>query len=117
MTPYKVLYGRKCRFHLCWEIGARQWTGPELMQITLEKVFIIQQRLKTVFFYIDRKAMWTLRRKNVSFSSGDLVSLKVSPIKELMRLGKREKLAPSYLGPFEIRSRVGEVAYRLVLPP
>ena len=74
-------------------------------------------KIEDSFFYIDRKAMWTLRRKNVSFSSGDLVSLKVSPIKELMRLGKREKLAPSYLGPFEIRSRVGEVAYRLVLPP
>ena len=35
--------------------------------------------------------------------------LKVSPVKG--------KLAPRYIGSFEIRSRVGEVAYRFVLPP
>ena len=34
-----------------------------------------------------------------------------------MRFGKKGKLAPRYIGPFEIRARVGEVAYKLVLPP
>ena len=43
--------------------------------------------------------------------------LKVSPMKGVMRFGKKGKLAPRYFGPFEIRSKVGEVAYRLVLPP
>ena len=50
------------------------------------------------------------------FSVGDLVFLKVSPMKGVMRFGKKGKLAPRYIGPFEIRSKVGEVAYRLVLP-
>ena len=34
-----------------------------------------------------------------------------------MRFGKKGKLASRYIGPFEIRARVGEMAYRLVLPP
>ena len=51
------------------------------------------------------------------FSAGDLVFLKISPMKGVMRFGKKGKLALMYIGPFEIRSRVGEVAYRLVLPP
>ena len=49
MAPYEALYERKCRSPLCWEIGERQLTGPELVQITSEKVPIIQQRLKTAF--------------------------------------------------------------------
>ena len=43
--------------------------------------------------------------------------LKVSLMKGVMRFGKKGKLAPRYIGPFEIKSRIGEVAYRLVLPP
>ena len=53
----------------------------------------------------------------MSFSPRDLVFLKVSPMKGVMRFGKKGKLAPRYIGPFEIKSRVGAVAFRLVLPP
>ena len=35
----------------------------------------------------------------------------------MVRFGKRGKLSPRFIGPFEILERVGIVAYQLVLPP
>ena len=34
-----------------------------------------------------------------------------------MRFGKKGKLSPRYIGPYEILERIGELAYRLELPP
>ncbi|GKA20973.1 putative reverse transcriptase domain-containing protein [Tanacetum coccineum] len=50
------------------------------------------------------------------FSVGDYVMLKVSPWKCVVRFGKKGKLAPRYVRPFEIIEKVGPVAYRLDLP-
>ena len=39
------------------------------------------------------------------------------PKRGVVRFGKRGKLSPRFIGPFEIFERVGTVAYRLALPP
>ncbi|XP_059295557.1 uncharacterized protein LOC132048893 [Lycium ferocissimum] len=61
--------------------------------------------------YTDRK-VWDLE-----FAAGDHVLLKISPMKGVIRFGKRGKLSPRYIRPFEILDRVGDVAYQLVLQP
>ena len=43
--------------------------------------------------------------------------LKISPMKGVKRFGKKEKLTPRYVGPYQILDRVEKVSCRLALPP
>nr|GEW93194.1 reverse transcriptase domain-containing protein [Tanacetum cinerariifolium] len=56
-------------------------------------------------------------RRSLEFNPGDRVFLKVSPCRGVRRFRIKEKLSPRFIGPFEILDRVGEVSYRLALPP
>ncbi|GJT63237.1 hypothetical protein Tco_1006770 [Tanacetum coccineum] len=55
------------------------------------------------------------RRKPLEFSVDDDVLLKMSPLKGVVRFRKKGKLAPRFVGPFEIVEKVGSVSYRLDL--
>jgi hypothetical protein len=64
-----------------------------------------------------QKSYADIRRRPIQFQIGDLVYLRVSPTRGAQRFGVKGKLAPRYVGPFEITEICRPVAYRLQLPP
>ncbi|GJZ52059.1 putative reverse transcriptase domain-containing protein [Tanacetum coccineum] len=114
-APFEAFYGRKCRSPVIWaEIGGSSLIGPELVQETTDKEVLIKEKLKAARDH--QKSYANNRRKPLKFEVGDRVLLKVSPWKGMICFGKKGKLAPRYVGPFEILERIGVVAYRLRLP-
>ncbi|KAH0695075.1 hypothetical protein KY285_022172 [Solanum tuberosum] len=115
MAPYEALYGRRCRSPIGWfEVGAAGLIGPDLVHQAMEKVKVIQERLKTA--QSRQKSYTDVRRRWLEFEVYDWVYLKVSPMKGVMRFGKKGKLSPQYIGPYPIAKRIGDVAYELELP-
>ena len=93
MAPFEALYGRKCRSPIYWdEVGERKLLGPELVQITTEKIKLIRERLRTAQSrqknYADR------RRRDLEFQVGDYVFLKVSPWKGVFRFWEEGQAQP-----------------------
>ncbi|GJS89154.1 putative reverse transcriptase domain-containing protein [Tanacetum coccineum] len=97
-----------------WDTHLPLLIGTEIVQETTEKIVQIKERLKTA--RSRQKSYADKRRKPLEFKVGDRVLLKVSSWKGVVRFGKKGKLAPRYVGPFEIVECVGPVAYRLKLP-
>ncbi|GJT38017.1 putative reverse transcriptase domain-containing protein [Tanacetum coccineum] len=83
---FEALYERKCRSPVLWD---------EIRENRLIGLELVQDTTDKV---------------------GDRVLLKVSHWKGVIRFGKKGKLAPRYVRPFEILERIGPIAYPLILP-
>nr|XP_016477906.1 PREDICTED: uncharacterized protein LOC107799321 [Nicotiana tabacum] len=80
----------------------------DIVQLIIKRLLTAQSRQNS---YTDK------RRRDLVFTIGDKVFLRVSPMKAVMRFGKTGKLIPRFIGLYEMLDRVGAVAYRLALPP
>ena len=101
MAPYEALYGRRCRSPIGWfEVGETSLLVPELI-ISLWKRFISWEtgckQPIVVMSYADH------RRRELEFEEGDKVYLKVSPMKGVVRLGKKGKLSPRMVGDIDFQ--------------
>lgn len=76
--------------------------------IIYKNLIIAQSHQKS---YIENK------RRALEFAIGDHVFLKIFPYEGKMQYGKREKLSPHFVRPFEILECVGPMAYCIALPP
>nr|GEY99876.1 putative reverse transcriptase domain-containing protein [Tanacetum cinerariifolium] len=115
--PAAIVSDRDLRFTvpICWnEVGERIIEGPELIEVTNEKVVVAKEKLKEAMSR--QKSYAGPHRRSLEFNPGDRVFLKVSPCRGVRRFGIKGKLSPRFIGPFEILDRVDEVFYRLALP-
>jgi hypothetical protein len=86
-----------------------------MMQDMKDKISIIQRRMLTA--QSQQKSCADKHRRQLEFNVGNLVYLKVSPMKGVVRFGKKWKLSPRFVGLFEVKEVVGLVAYKVELLP
>jgi hypothetical protein len=112
MAPFEALYGRRCRTPLNWsQAGERTLFGPKLVQEAEEKVSVIRENLRAA--QMRQKSYHDKAKAPREFEVGNYVYLKVSPTKGVQRFGVKGKLAPRYIGPYEVTEKFGTVAYRI----
>ncbi|XP_018473931.2 uncharacterized protein LOC108845173 [Raphanus sativus] len=87
---------------------------PELVQEAREQVELLKEKLKEA--HDCQKSYADKHRKNLEFSVGDEVYLKMRTFRGSDPNRKLKKLRPRYMGPYVITERIGAVAYRLALP-
>jgi hypothetical protein len=116
MAPFEALYGRKCRTPLNWvEVGERRYYGIDFVKEAEEQVHTIKIHMAAA--QSRQKSYVDCHRKPIEFEVRDFVYLKVSPMKSVQRFGVKRKLAPRYVGPFQIIGKSGAIAYKIQLPP
>nr|GFD37275.1 putative reverse transcriptase domain-containing protein [Tanacetum cinerariifolium] len=97
-TPSTIVSDRDPRFASCF------WKGPEMIEVTNEKVAVAKEKLKEA--RTRQKSYADKHRRSLEFQPGDYVFMKVSPARGVRRFGIKGKLSPCFIGPFKILDRV-----------
>ncbi|XP_062198844.1 uncharacterized protein LOC133901511 [Phragmites australis] len=95
------------------DVGECTFLGPALIKEAKDHVAEIREKLK--ISQSRQKSYADKKRRDLYFKVGENVYLKVSPIRGTQRFRVHGKLAPRYIGPYEVLGKVGAVAYRIQL--
>jgi hypothetical protein len=110
MSLFQALYGRSCRTPLLWDQPReRNVFGLDVLLKAEEKIKMAQENLKIA--QSRQRSYADTRRREMIFEVGDHVYLKLSPIRGVKRFRVKGKLAPRYIGLYQILARRGEVAF------
>ncbi|WVZ86089.1 hypothetical protein U9M48_032929 [Paspalum notatum var. saurae] len=94
--------------------GEKQVFGPDLIKDAEQQIKIVRENLRLA--QSRQKSYADVRRRELTFKVDDFVYLKVSPMRGIRRFNVKGKLAPRYIGPFQVLERKGEVPYKFELP-
>lgn len=116
-TPFEIVYGCPSPTLLSYIPGTACVDSVE--QELLERDTLLKQvRLKLSQAQNRMKQVYDKNHKQRVFLSGDLVYVRLHPYcQHSVEKHLNMKLAAKYYGPYRVVNRVGEVAYKLELPP
>ncbi|GJU05990.1 DNA/RNA polymerases superfamily protein [Tanacetum coccineum] len=81
-------------------VGERILEGPEMIEVTNEKVAVAREKLKEA--QTRQKSYADRHRRALEFQPGEHIFLKVSPTRGVRRFGIKGKLSPRFIGPSKI---------------
>ncbi|XP_058784339.1 uncharacterized protein LOC131659121 [Vicia villosa] len=115
-VPSSIISDRDPKFTSHFWGALHEALGTKLrLSSTTEKVKNIKEKMKASQ---DRKKSYAdKRRRPLDFEEGDHVFLRVTPTTGVGRAIKTRNLTPKFMGPYQITSKIGPVAYRIALPP
>jgi hypothetical protein len=96
-------------------MGESQVFEPEVLKDAERQFQMIRENLRIAIS--QQKSYADKRRRDLSLEVVNFIYLKVSTMRGTRRFKVKGKLAPRYVGPFQVLDCKGEVAYQLELPP
>ncbi|GKE22302.1 retrotransposon-related protein [Tanacetum coccineum] len=116
-TPYEIVYGQPPPLYI-------PYMSKDSRVDLVDKTLVAKEKaINMLKFNLDKaqnrmKVQADKHRSEREFLVGDWVYLKLQPYRRLtIRKGKQHKLSAKFYGPSLVIGKVGQVAYRLQLPP